>query len=101
MGVKTKTSFKKGQSGNLNGRPKKGNSFADILEKVLNEKYVIKDENDNVIKETKLLKKEVLAEAAFQHALKGNVGYLNMLLDRLEGKVPDVLKASHKINMEG
>lgn len=87
--------FEKGKSGNPNGRPRTGKSFAEIMRKVIDaQKSVvnIKDAAGNVI-DTKTIKgKEVVATAIMQIALdrKNNPAVrltaFNTALDRAYGR---------------
>tara|TARA_A100000172_G_scaffold26019_1_gene15186 strand:+ start:830 stop:1150 length:321 start_codon:yes stop_codon:yes gene_type:complete len=66
--------YAKGQSGNPNGRPKKGLAIADILTEI-GERFVGKD---------KTLKEEVL-EKAYDMALAGDLNAIKFIAERLEG----------------
>ena len=84
--------FKKGQSGNPNGRPKKGQAWADVANELLNSNEInitMKMSNGKV----KNLNLE--ADKSFRHAviigqiseaMKGNVQAARELADRTEGK---------------
>jgi len=73
-----KAQFKKGQSGNPNGRPKKEVCIPDILRKILH------DQNKYTLdKETNL---EGICRIAIDQALSGDKDARNFIADRTEGK---------------
>jgi len=76
-------SFKKGQSGNPNGRPKKGTALTDILSLNL----------DKADKSGKLLR-EAIAEKLIDAALNGDIIALKYVFDRLDGKPKESVELS-------
>lgn len=68
-----------GQSGNPHGRPKKGQTFTDILDKVLLEEQVTY--NGRVI-----TGKEAAARKLLEMAIKGDMRAITYLADRIDGK---------------
>jgi len=68
--------FKKGVSGNPKGRPMKGHSWADVLEKIGGEK----------IEKYDMTRKEAVARKLWGEAAKGQSWAINALMDRLDGK---------------
>ena len=81
--------FQKGISGNPNGRPKKGNTFTDMLEKVLNESF----EEIQTCKGPKRINgKLIIANALYQIATDKNnapkirLDAINMIMNRVDGK---------------
>lgn len=74
----------KGTSGNPRGRPKKADSFTEILKTVLKEKTVKwKDKNG---KEKLISGKEAAARKLTELAVRGDVGALKYIGDRIDGK---------------
>jgi len=84
--------WKPGKSGNPNGRPKTGNSFRDIFEKLLNEDLIeIEQSADGKISEKNYgNSKELLAKAILKHAISGSYQHANMIIERLDGKIPNI-----------
>jgi hypothetical protein len=63
------TQFKKGQSGNPNGRPKRDAKFNALLEEILSEESKVKLRGAEAI----LTHREILARKAIELALKGKI----------------------------
>lgn len=80
-----KCNWKPGQSGNPNGRPKKGECLTEILRKFAEIKDVeITDKNGNP---KKIRRKQALAEKMWNMALvEGDRVVMMYLYDRLDGK---------------
>jgi len=72
---KNQTSWQEGQSGNSKGAPKKENSMRAILEEIGNQ----------IHSDDKTSKKKALALRIWIEALKGNIWYVKLLLERMEG----------------
>jgi len=68
--------FKKGQSGNPAGRPKKGSSFAELL----------RDIGEEDLKGTDMTKKEAVSRKLWAEASKGESWAIRELFDRIDGK---------------
>jgi hypothetical protein len=88
--------FKKGQSGNPNGRPKEGTSWAAVLEKIGGEKIKAGKEE--------ITKKEAVARKLWGEAAKGQPWAINALMDRLDGKPKQVVDQTTRnvsINVDG
>lgn len=71
------TQFKKGQSGNPGGR-KKGSSVTAILNRKLDE-----------LDDKGVSRAEKIAEVIVREAEGGDYRFVDMLLNRTEGKIPD------------
>ncbi len=78
--------FQPGQSGNPNGRPKRGQTFADALKAAL----AIKDP---VTKQTELRN---VATALVREAKAGNIAAISLIAERLDGKVPTDLNLGNQ-----
>jgi hypothetical protein len=83
----------KGVSGNPKGRPKKGQSFTEIMDKVLKEKVV--DYNGK-----KISGKEAAARKLLQLGLSGDTVALKYIGDRIDGR-PFVKDASKNDQRQG
>lgn len=73
--------WKPGQSGNPKGRPKKGDTLAEMIREFL-------DEDDGEDRKTR---KRKLIEAAYEKALEGDAAARSWLSDRGYGKAPQPL----------
>lgn len=71
--------FEPGQSGNPNGRPKKGKTITDEVRKLLAESA----ESD-----TPMTKAQALAKVWLDKAMTGDPQTLKLLVEHLEGKAP-------------
>lgn len=78
--------FQPGQSGNPNGRPKRGQTFADALKAAL----AVKDP------ETKQTELRKVAAALVREAKAGNVSAIAMIAERLDGKVATDLNLGNR-----
>ena len=80
------TQFKKGQSGNENGRPPGAQTSAVRLRRLLE---IVQKAKNPVTKETEdFTTLELMDAQQIAKALKGDSVAYNILLDRFEGKVP-------------
>ena len=77
--------FKKGQSGNAKGRPKKGTALADLLRKQLADT----DENG-------LTNREVIIAMLITMARFGDLDAIKVVLDRVDGKVVEKKEVTGK-----
>jgi len=79
--------YKKGQSGNPRGRPKKGHAMADALRVALGKRC-----DDGKIK------RRALAEKVVEMALDGNTEAIKLVFERMDGKVAqtNVLQGSEE-----
>lgn len=74
--------FEEGDSRiNRKGRPKKGDTWADILEEVSERQEVVIDKKTGKT----ITYKEAVAIKAFQEAAKGNVLMFNAIMNRMSG----------------
>ena len=80
--------WKKGESGNPNGRPKKGLAWADVLREIADEEVKGKDE--------KMTKMDAIARMVFKKAFEGDLGAINILMDRIDGKPRQIIEANMK-----
>ena len=106
-----KTSWKPGQSGNPKGRPKDGQSWREVLAELSNmttEDILLMIGADNDLgRNIKLMPKNVqmkyLVGARVIAALmfEPTAGLWNGLMDRIDGKVPDQLKISNLLEVDG
>lgn len=92
--------FKKGQSGNPNGRPKKENTFSDTAVELLESssieiKYTLNGEEKEMVLQSSKNIYCGLVSALIVQGLKGDVRAIKELIDRTEGK------AVQKIDLEG
>lgn len=81
--------FQKGYSGNPNGRPKKGNTFTDVLEKVLQERTgeIETAEGKKIVNGKELLANVLYDIAAdVNNAPKLRLDAINTIMNRLDGK---------------
>ena len=94
--------WKPGQSGNPNGRPKKGKAWADVANELLDS-----NEIDIIMKKDGKVKRLNLeANKSFRHAvivgqinaaMKGNVQAARELADRTEGKSKEIREVTNKV----
>lgn len=78
-GIENLKPFKKGQSGNPNGRPKGQRNYLTIYREALEK---IADANDKTPEEIETM----LEEMGIKHALKGNFAFWKDIRDRVHGK---------------
>lgn len=89
------TRFKKGQSGNPNGRPKGSISFANKIEAMLRE--AVKDKNGQ---EKEMA--DVIVQSLIKQAAMGNMKAIEYLIDKVDGKAKQSLEIEtiHKVDKE-
>ena len=78
--------FKKGQSGNPNGRPPKVKSIPDILKKIGEEEGTLDGKS----------KLDVIMYKVFQYALEGKPWAVQFIADRTEGKAKETREVTNK-----
>lgn len=81
--------FKPGESGNPSGRPKGITSITTTLKKLMNAKYYKKVKNPITKEDTRNKGADILAFELFKKASKGDLKALEIILDRMDGKVKD------------
>jgi hypothetical protein len=79
------TQFKPGQSGNPGGRPK-GSTLTRLLAEALEKDRL----NDKEMKDAKKVA-EVLVEAILQKAIEGDYRFVELVINRIDGKIPNSL----------
>ena len=95
--------WKPGESGNPNGRPKKGEAWADVANELLNSKEI-----DITMKmaDGKVKRWRLESDKSFRHAvivgmikeaMKGNVQAARELADRTEGKSKERREVTNKV----
>jgi len=80
--------FKKGQSGNPNGRPKGQKNYKTLYKEALLKIAESKGKTADEIEQD-------LATAGIMHAIKGNFSFYKDVMDRIHGKAED------NVNLEG
>jgi hypothetical protein len=78
--------WKKGQSGNPNGRPPKVKSIPDILRKIGEEEGTLDGKS----------KLDVIMYKVFQYALEGKPWAVQFIADRTEGKAKEIREVTNK-----
>ncbi len=84
-----RTTWKKGQSGNPSGRPKKPDCLMDCIRQELGKKVPGRDETWE----------QLIAKAWLTACLKGNVQAINSLTDRLYGKPKESLEIKQQLTV--
>ena len=78
------TRWKPGQSGNPKGRPKKEESIADLLKELVNALCPTDPERRSYA--------ELIARSLVHQGLKGNLGAIKEIFNRLVGRVPFLIE---------
>lgn len=89
-----KYEFKKGVSGNPNGRPKGSLNLASILKVILESEHKRKDKNTGEVI-TKIGSAWV-TESLFRKATNGDVAAIREVFDRVDGKVANTVDIGNK-----
>ncbi len=99
------TKFKKGQSGNPNGRPKGSSSIKDQLRKI-GEEYspeeLVKEVRKifHIPKKRKITMDECIWRMVYVAAVRGKPWAINFIADRREGKAPQTIKPEGMSNLD-
>ncbi len=84
-------SWKKGQSGNPKGRPKKADCLTSLLEEEIG-KVDPKDKHKRTFR-------ELIVIATMRLAMKGNAAALREVWDRMDGKVKDEVEMAGSVDL--
>lgn len=82
--------WRAGQGGNPNGRPKKGEALSDVLRDLGRLRDVKKGDK-------KIARKRALAERVWQMALGGDIQAIRLIYDRIDGKATEHVITEEKI----
>jgi hypothetical protein len=82
--------FAKGESGNRRGRPARGRTFADLLDRDLRRRFAPPADAPD----ERLTRKQALVRKAVDLALAGELDALKWIVERTEGKTPERLEHS-------
>lgn len=80
--------FKPGQCGNPNGRPKGRTSLATILKRYLEQEVTLKVNPITGEQNVKIPVKDMLILSLIKRASQGSDRALELILDRIDGKIP-------------
>lgn len=86
--------FKKGESGNPNGRPKGARSLKSIINELGDIEYDTPEELKAMYPNAKYTAKELAIMAIFAKSIKGDVQAFTAWADRLEGKPKQDIEAN-------
>lgn len=98
--------WKKGQSGNLKGRPPVAEAFRSLVDRELDElqtameRYIGKS-GEVSQRQIRIAKKQLLVKRMIEHALAGNGPVLKELLNRYLGRVPMQLGVDGNLTLGG
>jgi len=94
--------FKKGESGNPSGRPKKGYAWADVYNNILEINLSLKFNGEkrqiDISSEPKQKMRYILGLSLLEQGLLGNVKAIQELADRTEGKPRDKVEITDEEN---
>ena len=85
--------FKKGESGNPNGRPKKGQTITDLIRENL-DKVDIELDNGTFV-----TGKEALVDRLKELAIRGDMTAIKYIIDRMDGPVKQELSFSGDVTI--
>lgn len=77
--------FGSGQSGNPRGRPKRGASLTEIVRKKLGDIVIVADADGSLLEKRR---REIIADKLLEMAQGGNLTAMQIVLERVDGKVP-------------
>lgn len=80
--------WKPGQTGNPHGRPKKSGSITEELRLMSNRLVEIEDEDGE---KKRIARRVALARRIWKEAIGGNHKYVDLLINRLDGKLADTV----------
>jgi len=80
--------WRPGCSGNPRGRPRRGESLAELLRSVLAEKVEIEGGR-------RVTRARLVAETLVAKAIEGNVPAIRVVFERIEGKAPKCVRETH------
>lgn len=91
--------WKPGQSGNPAGRPKKDLCLISLVKEEFEKEAMGKDADGNLMP-LGMTKAQAFARALVNQAIKGHNVAIKELLDRIDGKIPDVVDLKAKVSDE-
>ena len=80
-----KNQFKKGQSGNPKGRPKKSRNRSALMEEELNQQIKVKEGNKTIT----MSKSEAVVKQLINKGIKGDLRAVKIVLDHLQDIEPE------------
>ena len=80
-----KNQFKKGQSGNPKGRPKKSRNRSTLMEEELNQQIKVKEGNKTIT----MSKSEAVVKQLINKGIKGDLRAVKIVLDHLQDIEPE------------
>ena len=97
-----KNQFKKGQSGNPKGRPKKSRNRSTLMEEELNQQIKVKEGNKTIT----MSKSEAVVKQLINKGIKGDLRAVKIVLDHLqdiepESKVAQSISANDRKIIDG
>ena len=96
--AKSSTSWRRGQTGNPKGRPKKEHSLTDILAKYAPKKVSVR--NVQTGQSFEVERREKLAQGLWDLALRGDLAAIKYVFDRIDGKPTEPVEHGGKTVIE-